>query len=145
MAVPCTLSLTLQEDQVDIVQGLQQILKSAKALQTLAKQDLKNWPTVKVVVGRVSGDGVQKVYQGGVLKNFTDDMLAQCSHQALADLQKLDGKMRERLEWTDVKFLQSILVYLDTHNWTAPMAERSQSGSDFEEEDGADDMAEIRA
>ena len=87
----------------------------------------------------------RKYTRVGFSKNFTDDMLAQCSHQALADLQKLDGKMREWLEWTDVKLLQSILVYLDTHNWTAPMAERSQSGSDFEEEDGADDMAEIRA
>ena len=70
LKAPSILSLTLQEDQVDIVQGLQQILKSAKALQTLAKQDLKNWPTVKVVVGRVSGDGAQKVYQGGVLKKL---------------------------------------------------------------------------
>ena len=44
-----------------------------------------------------------------------------------------------------MKLLQSILVYLEIHNWIAPMAERSQSGSDFEEEDGVDDMAEIRA
>lgn len=61
LKVPSILSLTLQEDQVDIVQGLKQILKSANALQTLAKRDPKNWPTVKLVVGRVSEDGDQKV------------------------------------------------------------------------------------
>ena len=139
------LSLTLQEDEADIVQGLQHILKSANALQTLGKQHPKNWPTVKVVVRRVSKDGDQKVYQGAVLKNLTDDMLAQCSCQTLADLQKLDGKMRKRLEWTDVKFLRSTLVHLDTCNWTAPIARHNQSGSDVEEEEGADDMAKIRA
>lgn len=92
LKAPSILSLTLQEDRVDIVQGLKQILTSANAPQALAKRDPKNWPTVKFVVGRVSEDGDQKVYQGGVLKNFTDDMLAHCSCQALADLQKLDGK-----------------------------------------------------
>lgn len=50
--------------------------------------------------------------QGGVLKNFTDETVAQCSHQALADLQ--NGKMKERLECTDVKLLRSILLFLDT-------------------------------
>ena len=28
--------------------------------------------------------------------------------------------MRERLEWTDVKLLRSILVFLDTCSWAAP-------------------------
>ena len=96
LKAPSILSLTLQEDGVDIVQGLKQILKSAIALQTLAKRDPKKWSTVKLVVGRVSEDGEQKIYQGGVVKNFTDNMIAQCSRQSLADLQKLDGKMRER-------------------------------------------------
>ena len=95
---PSILSLTLQEEQFDIVFGLKQILKSVSALQSLAKQDPKNWPTVKLVVGRVSEESGQKFYQGGVLKNFTDNMFTQCSCQALSDLQKLDGKMREQLE-----------------------------------------------
>ncbi len=105
LKAPSILSLTLQEDRVDIVQGLKQNLKSVSALQTLAMRDPKNWSTVKFVVARVSEDGGQKFYQGGVLRNFTDSMLAQCSRQALADLHKLDGKMKERLERTDVKLL----------------------------------------
>ena len=58
---PSILSLTLQEEQIDIVSGLKHILKSASALQTLAQVDPRNWPTVKLVVGRVCG---QKLYQG---------------------------------------------------------------------------------
>ena len=49
LKAPSILSLTLQEDGVDIVQGLKQILKSASALQTLAKRDPKNWSTVKLI------------------------------------------------------------------------------------------------
>jgi len=58
----------------------------------LAKQHPKNWPTVEVVVGRVSKDGDQKVYQGAVLMNLTDDMLAQCSRQSLEDLRNWMGR-----------------------------------------------------
>ena len=137
---PSILSLTLQEEQFDIVFGLKQILKSVSALQSLAKQHPKNWPTVKLVVGRVSEESGQKFYQGGVLKNFTDNMFTQCSCQALSDLQKLDGKMKERLEWTDVKLLRSILVFLDTRSWAAPAV-----GSSSEtRKEMTDDMAEIR-
>ena len=135
LKAPSILSLALQEYQIDIVNGLKQILKSASARQSLAQREPKNWPTVKLVVGRVSDEGGQKFYQGGVLKNFTDDMFTACSRQALSDLQKLDSKMRERL---DVKLLRSILVFLDTCSWVVG------ASSDTSEE-MADDMANIRA
>ena len=137
---PSILSLTLQEEQFDIVLGLKQILKSVSALQSLAKQDPKNWPTIKLVVGGVSEESGQKFYQGGVLKNFTDNMFTQCSCQALSDLQKLDGKMRERLEWTDMKLLRSILVFLDTCSWGVP----GVGSSNETREEMTDDMPEIR-
>ena len=126
LKAPSILSLTLQEEQIHIVSGLKQILKSASALQTLAQVDPRNWPTVKLVVGRVSEESGQKL----ALKNFTDEVCTNCSRQALSDLQNLDGKMRERLEWSDVKLLRAILVFLDTCSW----ASRAD-----------DDMAEIRA
>ena len=116
---PSIPSLTLQEEQFDIVLGLKQILKSVSALQSLAKQDPKNWATVKLVVGRVSEE-TEILPRRGTQKKFTDYMFTQCSCQALSDLQKLDGKMREQLEWTDVKLLRSILVFLDMCSWAAP-------------------------
>lgn len=137
LKAPSLLSLTLQEDQIDIVSGLKQILKSSNALQTLAQRDPKDWPTVRLVAGRVSKENDQCIYQGGVLKNYSDDILADYSRQALSDLQRLDRRMRERLEWTDVKLLRSILAFLDTCSW----ATRSSNGTREETED---DMAGIR-
>ena len=139
LKAPSILSLTLQEEQIDIVSGLKHLLKSSSALQSLTQREPKNWPTIKLVVGRVSEEGSQKFYQGGVLKNFTDDMFTEYSRQALSDLQKLDGKMREWLEWTDVKLL--IIVFLDTCSWATPTV---GSSSDTREE-MTDDMADIRA
>ena len=85
------------------------------------------------MVGRVSEESAQKLYQGAALKNFTDEVFTNCSRQALSGLQNLDGKMRERLEWTDVKLLRAILVFRDTCSWAA----RGEMADD--------DMAEIRA
>ena len=65
-------------------------------------------------------------------------MFTACSRQALSDLQTLDGKMRERLEGTDVKLLHSIVVFVHTCSWVVG------SSSDTSEE-MADDMANIRA
>ena len=71
-------------------------------------------------------------------------MLNQCSRPALEDLQRLDGKLKERLAWTDSKFLRSILVFVDTRNWIAPRRV-SRSDSDPEPEEEVDDKGEIRA
>lgn len=119
LKAPSILNLTLQEDQIDIVSGLKQILKSASALQTLAQVHLRNWPTIRFVVERVSEESGQKLYQGAALKTFTDEVFTVYSCQAHSDLQNLDGKMRERLEWTDIKLLRPILVFLDTCSWAA--------------------------
>lgn len=37
----------------------------------------------------------------------------------MSDLKRLDEKMRDRLEWSDVKMLRSILVFIDTQGWQA--------------------------
>ena len=84
LKAPSILSLTLQEDRVDTVQGHKHILKSASALQKLAKQDQKDWPTVKLVLTRVSEDGAQKAYQGGGGPSRTS--LTTCSPNVLAKL-----------------------------------------------------------
>ena len=78
---------------------------------------------------RVSDNGGQKFFQGGALKNFTDDMISKCCRQALADFWKIDGKMRQWLKQTDIKLLRSILVFLDTCSWAVLMEGHSDSGS----------------
>ena len=44
-------------------------------------------------------------------------MIESCKRQALADIKRLDEQMRNRLEWSDLDFLRSVLVFLDTQSW----------------------------
>lgn len=140
LKAPSILSLTLQDDEVDIVHGLQSIIKAASSLQVLHKEDPQQWSTVKLVLTRVTEEDSKKVYQGSTLSNYTSAMLSSCSNQAKADLQKLNEKMKERLAWSDLKLLRSIIVFLDTRSWSAP-----GSGSSIDELDViADDKCHIK-
>ena len=56
-------------------------------------------------------------YQGAILKSFTPSTLRSCQEQALHDLLQLDQMMRSRLEWSDIKMLRLILVFIDTQSW----------------------------
>lgn len=47
LRMPSLLSLTLQEDGIDIVQGIQSIFKSSASLESLTKDPPNQWPTVK--------------------------------------------------------------------------------------------------
>ena len=49
LKAPSLLSLSLQDENLDIVLGIKQILKSSKALKSMASQDPLQWPTVQLV------------------------------------------------------------------------------------------------
>ena len=145
LPVSSVLSQSLQEDGTDIVQGIKHVLKAASTLQPLAKKDPQLWPTTKLVLGRMSEEGDQKVYQGCTLTHFSDSMLSQCSKQALADLQKLDDRIKERMAWSDVDLLRSILVFLDTRSWsTRRQIARTPSSEEEQEEEEQEDKSEIK-
>ena len=44
-------------------------------------------------------------------------VLKQCVDEALSDIKRLEEKLRERLEWSDMDMLRAILAFLDTQNW----------------------------
>ena len=111
---PSILSKVLQGDKLDIVLGLQSILKTKTSSKKLTDLDPLQWPTVKLVCNRLA-NGTE--YQGATLKHLNEATLRSCKDQALADLSRLEGKMHERLEWSDVKLLRAILVFLDTQTW----------------------------
>ena len=145
LQVPLVLSQSLQEDGTDIVQDIKQVLMAASTLQSLAKKDPQLWPTTKLVLGRMSEEGDQKVYQGSTITHFSDSMLSQCSKQALADLQKLDDRIKERPAWSDVDLLRSILVFLDTCSWsTRRQVARTPSSEEEQEEEEQEDKSEIK-
>jgi len=57
------LSLTLQTECVDVVQGIKTILQAIAALQSLLKMSPKEWPTVKLVLSRIDSNNM---YQGPI-------------------------------------------------------------------------------
>ena len=52
LKLPSLLSLTLQDDKLDLVLGIKHILKTIKSLKALAGQDPLQWPTVKLVCSK---------------------------------------------------------------------------------------------
>ena len=110
------LSLTLQDDDINIVQGIKHILKAHSALKKLTSQDPVEWPVTKVVLSRLKDENGGKVYQGSELHRFTVTTAKSCADQALSDLISLDSKMRARLEWSDINLMRSILLFLDTQS-----------------------------
>ena len=127
---PSLLSLTLQDDKLDLVLCIKHILKTIKSLKALSDQDPLQWPTVKLVCSRIKDEGGSKQYQGAPLQCYDTRTLEYCEEQALADLKELDLKMRDRLEWSDVKLLRSILVFIDTQGWQAKSSSTSGDMSD---------------
>ena len=141
LKAPSILSLTLQDDGVDIIQGIKSILKAVSSLQSLSKESPKEWSTVKLILSRITEEGSNKVYQGSTLSGYTEAVLSSCSAQAKADLEKLDGRLKERLSWSDTKLLRSMIVFLDTRSWAIA---RSSSHSEDEEMMDIDDRAHIK-
>ena len=127
------LSLSLQGEHLDVIQGIDSILKFSKLLVTLTDQNPLQWPTVKLVCSRVKEEKGEKLYQGAVLHNYNTTTLKHCSDQAIADAKQLDDKLRERLEWSDVRMLRAIAVFLNTQSWQCTAV-----GSDTEMGDNAE-------
>ena len=87
------LSLTLQEDEIDMVQDISNILKSHSSLNKLTTQNLVEWSVTKVKLSKMNDENGGKVYQGAELRGFRDSTIKTCQDQALADLKSLDEHM----------------------------------------------------
>ncbi|KAL5506170.1 hypothetical protein EMCRGX_G007757 [Ephydatia muelleri] len=82
-----------------------------------SRLDPVEWPTVCLLLKRIKNDGMDKLYQGSVLKDFKQSIQQKCAQDALNDLTALEEKMRERLAWSDTKLLRSLFVFLETQSW----------------------------
>ena len=101
---------------MDIVLGIKNILKAVAALDSLSKLNCLEWPTVKLFQSRIK-EGGEVTYQGAVLLNYSSDVKERCMSEALKDLNRLDGKLQERLSWSNIKLLRSLLIFLETQTW----------------------------
>ena len=83
---------------------------------------------------RMAASSIQ--YQGALLQCYDTRTLEHCKEQALADLKQLDLKMRDRLEWSDVKLLRSILLFTDTQGWQVKLSSTNTGMSDSDDGEG---------
>ena len=118
--------------------------KSKKSLKSLVDGDPLKWPTVNLVRYKIKNGNE---YQGIILKHFDDEdtVLEFCKNQASADVLRLEEKMRQRLEWSDIKLMRAILVFLDTQAWrrrhvtqVIPASQESESGESDSENSSKD-------
>ena len=116
---PSLLSLSLQDNNLDIVSGLQHIIKTVKHLKIITDQEPKEWLTVKLVCSRAKDENGQQVYQGAVLSDYNPVTIQACADTAVGDAKRLDDKLKTRLEWSDLKLLRAILAFIDTQGWSA--------------------------
>ena len=86
---PSLLSLSLQGCELDTVLGIKNILKSTTALKSLARQDPFEWPTVKLLLGRIKDEGSEKSCEGAAIKNFSPATQKNLKEDTLHDLTRL--------------------------------------------------------
>ena len=110
------LSLALQDKDLDCVHGMKQILSAGTVLKNLIDKDPQTWPAVKLVLDRIRTDNQDQEYQGAILKDLNDSTLDDCQSQVLSDVESLQDRIQERLEWSDLGLLCFLLVFLDTQN-----------------------------
>ena len=80
---------------------------------------------MKLVCNRIS-DGE---YYGTKLKHFNDMVLQSCKDQALADVSRLEDRLRQRLEWSDIKLLRALLILIGTQTWRPVATDENESES----------------
>ena len=114
LKAPSLLSLSLQDESLDIVLEIKQVLNSSRALKAMASQNPMQWSTVQLVCSRVKDEEGDKVYPGSVLSCYSPSVLKLCADEALSEI---DEKLKERLEWSDTHMLRAILSFLDIQNW----------------------------
>ena len=81
----------------------------------MAKQGPQDWTVVKLVKDQIA-ESDEDEYQGVTLPNF-DSCLKECNVHVLADLCRVEEKIKHCLKWSDTKLLQSILMYVETQSW----------------------------
>ena len=97
LKAPSLLSLSLQVDDMDTVQGIKSILKPSTSLELLSKESPKEWPTVKLLLFRIENESTEsdKVYQGATLSRFKDELGSRCADLDMQNLQRLGETFKD--------------------------------------------------
>ena len=73
---------------------------------------------------------------------FNDIVLESCKDQALIDVSHLEDRLRQRLEWSVIKLLRGLLIFLDTQTWR-PVATDENELESAETSPGDKSLSEV--
>ena len=65
---------------------------------------------------KIDSEGSDICYQGAEVKKYTPATLESCKKQAFGDLKRLNKTIQQRLEWSDVRLLRTLIAFLDTQS-----------------------------
>ena len=73
LLIPCAIfSKSMQADELDILGALSNLLRTVKETNKFNTKLLYQWPTYAATMKKITGENGKKVYQGQVLKKFTN-------------------------------------------------------------------------
>ena len=105
-------------------------------MKSLIQTDPNEWTQIQLLKKHIKEVEGKQEYQGFPIVNF-DTTVDRCKFHVLADLERLEKGIKQRLEWTDTGLLRALLVFLEIQSW-----QEKDTGSHSEEDSH---MADIRA
>ena len=117
LLTPCAIfSKCMQADETDILGGLTCLLRTVKEIKKLDAKPLDHWPTYASAMQKFAEEEEQHLYQGQVLKNFSEaKRYFENNHEEYC--QQVIAYMRTRLSWSDMQLFRDIIFMLATQGW----------------------------
>lgn len=113
----------LQEDDVCVVQAIESIFKVKKSLDKLSTTTLEEFPSVKMVLGRLRNEVDGLFYQGVELKHH-DRAMDYLTSNYVNWIDSVKTCLKDRIRFQDIDLLTHAVTLLATKGW-----ERSDSTS----------------
>ena len=124
---PCAIfSKVLQNDTLDILGAFTSLLRTVQELNKLSSKCPQHWHTYSATLKSMTEEDGKKVYQQHVLHSFAEAERYFTSH-CEEYCTTVTSCLRSRLEWTDLDFVQDVILFLATQGWQKGADEEVQS------------------
>jgi hypothetical protein len=132
LLTPCSIfSKSMQGDELDILGALTYLLRTVKETNKLNAKPLDQWPTYAATLKKITNEDEQWVYQGQVLKKFSEAKSHFESH-CQEYCTRVTARIRTRLSWSDVQLFRDIIIMLGTQGWQKIVDEHVDVSDDAE-------------
>ena len=114
---PCaSLSKSLQDSELSIIDAIEAILKTSKAIERLKTTSFDELPTVKKVLSRIQDTDDGMVYQGAVIVRYPE-AITYLRSQKTKFMESVLECLKDRIRIQHSELLTHILTVLATYGW----------------------------